>query len=64
MHSLDPSTLDIPSFSGDLVEQLRAYARESKKRKFGEHDDDSDTMNMKESSNHYESDLNDREKSK
>ena len=56
--------MDIPSFSGDVIEQLRADARESKKRKLGEQDDDSDAMNSKETAYHFESDPNDREKTK
>ena len=64
MHSLDPNTFEIPSFPGDVIERLRADARESKKRKFGEDDDDSDTMNSKETIYHIESDPNDREKTK
>jgi hypothetical protein len=35
-NGLDPMSLDIPNFTGDLVEQLRAYAREAKKRKLGD----------------------------
>ena len=64
MQSLDPTAVEIPSFSGDLVEQLRAYARETKKRKFGELDDDSDTMHVREYSYNLDSDPNDREKTK
>ena len=66
LHTIEPSVLDLPSFTGDMVDQLRAYARESKKRKPSDlsGDNDSDTLNVKESSSNIESDPNDKEKTK